>query len=231
MLPLLCSTPHVVTLWYRPPELLCGNTTYGSSIDMWSCGIVMAELLGRSPPFCADNHMRMLRKIIAQLGTPSDDELSKMIEDPRALNFIQNKISHAEPRAWSERYPSAPAAMLSLLADLLSFDPCRRPHAAAALRHAWLEELHDEEDLREPNCGEGPPLRCEFPFEECNVNLDHFLLAGLEAAREAHPDYPLEVPEMARFGVEHGRAEAVLRMAGTGGDADGAARGFHEWED
>jgi CTD kinase subunit alpha len=31
-------TNRVITLWYRPPELLFGATVYGSEIDMWSAG-------------------------------------------------------------------------------------------------------------------------------------------------------------------------------------------------
>jgi len=31
-------TNRVITLWYRPPELLLGSTKYGSEVDMWSAG-------------------------------------------------------------------------------------------------------------------------------------------------------------------------------------------------
>lgn len=37
-------TSRVVTLWYRPPELLMGATEYGVSVDLWSVGCVFAEL-------------------------------------------------------------------------------------------------------------------------------------------------------------------------------------------
>lgn len=30
-------TNEVVTLWYRPPDVLLGNIDYGTSIDMWGC--------------------------------------------------------------------------------------------------------------------------------------------------------------------------------------------------
>ncbi|KAF5961553.1 hypothetical protein HYC85_002762 [Camellia sinensis] len=42
-------TSRVVTLWYRPPELLLGSTDYGASVDLWSVGCVFAELLLGSP--------------------------------------------------------------------------------------------------------------------------------------------------------------------------------------
>lgn len=42
-------TSRVVTLWYRPPELLMGSTTYGVSVDLWSIGCVFVELLLGKP--------------------------------------------------------------------------------------------------------------------------------------------------------------------------------------
>lgn len=35
----------VVTLWYRPPDVLFGAKLYNTSIDMWSAGCIFA---GRS---------------------------------------------------------------------------------------------------------------------------------------------------------------------------------------
>ena len=42
-------TSRVVTLWYRPPELLLGATDYGPSVDLWSVGCVFAEVLLGKP--------------------------------------------------------------------------------------------------------------------------------------------------------------------------------------
>lgn len=42
-------TSRVVTLWYRPPELLLGATFYGVGIDLWSAGCILAELLAGKP--------------------------------------------------------------------------------------------------------------------------------------------------------------------------------------
>lgn len=42
-------TSRVVTLWYRPPELLLGSTNYGPSIDLWSSGCILAELFAGKP--------------------------------------------------------------------------------------------------------------------------------------------------------------------------------------
>lgn len=42
-------TSRVVTLWYRPPELLLGATRYGVSVDMWSAGCILGELYAGKP--------------------------------------------------------------------------------------------------------------------------------------------------------------------------------------
>lgn len=42
-------TSRVVTLWYRPPELLLGSTDYGVAVDLWSTGCILAELYAGKP--------------------------------------------------------------------------------------------------------------------------------------------------------------------------------------
>lgn len=44
-------TNKVITLWYRPPELLLGEERYGTSIDVWSCGCILGELFLKKPLF------------------------------------------------------------------------------------------------------------------------------------------------------------------------------------
>ena len=64
-----------------------------------------------------------------------------------------------------------------------------------------------------------PP--CVFPFEACaELNLDHFLLAGLDAVRAAWPDYPLRVPELQRFGIMHSRSVSKYAAGSDQGDVD-----------
>tara|TARA_B110000208_G_C11664624_1_gene392961 strand:+ start:162 stop:1022 length:861 start_codon:yes stop_codon:yes gene_type:complete len=49
-------TQHVVTRWYRAPELVLLDDQYTFAIDMWSCGCILGELLqtlevgGRTQP-------------------------------------------------------------------------------------------------------------------------------------------------------------------------------------
>ena len=42
-------TNKVITLWYRPPELLLGEERYGPSIDVWSCGCILGTFYHNIP--------------------------------------------------------------------------------------------------------------------------------------------------------------------------------------
>ena len=97
-----------------------------------------------------------------------------------------------------EALSDASDSAVSLLNSLLRFSPLDRPTAAEALRHEWLRPLHTAADL----CGGELPA-CPFPFEDCELNLDHFLLAALDAVHDTEADYPLRLPEMLRVAIMH----------------------------
>lgn len=52
-------TPHVVTQYYRAPELILGVSEYSSSIDLWSAGCILVELFTNGILFqvCSDNRL------------------------------------------------------------------------------------------------------------------------------------------------------------------------------
>jgi len=54
-------TQEVVTQYYRAPEILMGARRYTSSIDMWSVGCIIAELLGRRVLFQASSPLQQVK--------------------------------------------------------------------------------------------------------------------------------------------------------------------------
>jgi mitogen-activated protein kinase 1/3 len=38
-------TPHVISRWYRPPELILGEKKYSTKVDAWSIGCILGELI------------------------------------------------------------------------------------------------------------------------------------------------------------------------------------------
>lgn len=66
-------TTVVVTLWYRSPEILLGNS-YATPVDLWSCGCIFAELFLRKPFFPGQYEGDQLNQIFHILGTPSPSD-------------------------------------------------------------------------------------------------------------------------------------------------------------
>ncbi|KAH0655028.1 hypothetical protein KY285_029910 [Solanum tuberosum] len=66
-------TSHIVTLWYRPPELLLGSNSYGVGVDLWGVGCVLGELSTGKPIMPGKTEVEQLHKIFKLCGSPSDD--------------------------------------------------------------------------------------------------------------------------------------------------------------
>lgn len=79
-LPVKNYTNEVVTLWYRSPDVLLGNTQYNSSIDIWSIGCIMAEMANKIPLLMGKNESDQLKKIFAMFGTPDEEEYPEVKE-------------------------------------------------------------------------------------------------------------------------------------------------------
>jgi serine/threonine protein kinase len=66
-------TNNVVTLWYRAPELLLGQKKYLYSVDMWSVGCIMAELIIGKPIFKGAKEAQQLQLIYEKCGNPTEE--------------------------------------------------------------------------------------------------------------------------------------------------------------
>jgi cyclin-dependent kinase len=60
-------TDEVVTLWYRPPDVLMGSKTYSTSVDIWSIGCIFAEMVTKKPLFPGTSNEDQLQKIFKYL--------------------------------------------------------------------------------------------------------------------------------------------------------------------
>ncbi|XP_057461627.1 probable serine/threonine-protein kinase At1g54610 [Actinidia eriantha] len=122
-------TSRVVTLWYRPPELLLGATYYGTAVDLWSTGCILAELYAGKPIMPGRTEVEQLHKIFKLCGSPSEEYWRKS-KLPHATIF---KPQQPYRRCVAETFKDFPAAALGLMETLLSIDPADRGSAASAL--------------------------------------------------------------------------------------------------
>lgn len=123
-------TSRVVTLWYRPPELLLGATYYGTAVDLWSTGCILAELYAGKPIMPGRTEVEQLHKIFKLCGSPSEDYWRKS-KLPHATIF---KPQQPYRRCVAETFKEFPVPALTLMETLLSIDPADRGTAASALK-------------------------------------------------------------------------------------------------
>jgi len=135
-------TMYVTTRWYRAPELLCLNTMYGSPVDIWSAGCIIAEMILRRPLLPGRDFKDQLRLIIELVGMPSEDELKK-IENLGAINFLNTMGPHAVRRI-DHQLPACNPQVLFLLNRMLSFDPAKRVTAQEGLQYPYLASYVEE---------------------------------------------------------------------------------------
>jgi glycogen synthase kinase 3 beta len=78
---------YICSRYYRAPELIFGNSNYTTSIDVWSVGCVIAELMLGQPIFPGESGVDQLVEIIKILGTPSKENIQAMNPDYKEYRF------------------------------------------------------------------------------------------------------------------------------------------------
>ena len=125
------------TLYYRPPELLYGSTTYEPSLDMWGVGLILAELATLRPLFPGCNVIDQLSRIMDVMGTPTKETWPSINELPD-----YNKIQFDTRSGSGLRIVVARIAndneLMNLLEQLVVMDPIKRFSASKCLNHTWL---------------------------------------------------------------------------------------------
>jgi serine/threonine protein kinase len=131
--PIQQYSPIVQTVSYRAPEIVFQVCPYHMAIDLWSVGVVIAEMSRGAPLFLADSIIQLAHKIVELLGTPQDAE----------SNFIPESLAIPETRArpWPEILDSEDSSLCDLVAKLLCYNPSKRISARDALRHPYFDDL------------------------------------------------------------------------------------------
>jgi len=159
-------TTPVITLWYRPPELLMGSRKYDDSVDMWSCGCILSELVLKKALLPGRDEADQLQKIFNRLGTPKlvaggpgsapnpeytydlwpsastcpNWSILRAADDPKPRR-LQELFGGSKDKLHRVRAPIVgreAGPMLDLLENLLHLDPKKRISAETALDHDYF---------------------------------------------------------------------------------------------
>lgn len=96
-------TEYVQTRWYRAPEVMLSSQQYTKSVDMWSVGCIMGELINREVVFKGTNYLSQLKLYCDLLGTPSDEDMD-FITNEKGRKYMTS-LNHI-PKDFRMVFPS-----------------------------------------------------------------------------------------------------------------------------
>ena len=131
-------TYQVITRWYRPPELLFGARFYSGAVDVWSMGIVFAELILRFPFVAGNTDVHQLELICNAVGTPTEENWPGVSKLEGFLKY--DKAATIPVRGkdfFLSKFGTAGPVGVELLMSMLTLDPRKRCTARQMLEHKW----------------------------------------------------------------------------------------------
>ncbi|KAI1391044.1 Pkinase-domain-containing protein [Hypoxylon trugodes] len=163
-------TNRVITIWYRSPELLLGETQYSTAVDIWSAACVMVEIFTRHAIFPGDGgEINQLERIYAILGTPNRVDWPGLVDMPW---FELLRPGYRRSDVFADKYKErVPEAAFDLLAWMFKYDPVKRPSAAEVLEHAYFTK-------------EYPPARQAIELQELEGEWHEFESKALRREKE-----------------------------------------------
>ena len=167
-------TGHVVTRWYRAPELILLEKEYGPPIDVWSVGCIFAEMLGmmkesaptyldRKPlfpgkscfPLSPDKHAKEEKSgfpfskgdqmsVIFEVIGSPNEEDKSFVTDQKALEYL-NAFPKRERQDLATVYPGAGEEAIDLLHKILVFNPYFRLSIEESLDHPFFKKVRKQD--------------------------------------------------------------------------------------
>lgn len=128
----ICLSDKIITLWYRAPEILLGQHFYDFSVDMWSFGCVIGELITGEILFQGKSELDQLNKIFQTIGTPTTEIWLNL----HTLKFTKNIVFPIQPynKLNLKLESKTNKNLIFLLQKILVYDPKKRLRSTEALK-------------------------------------------------------------------------------------------------
>ncbi len=155
---------------------------YTNAVDVWSIGCSLAEILSGKVLFPGENYIDQVNLIIEKRGTPSEEVIDS-ISNTNARSYIES-LPHSAEKDLGEVTGCKDKDCIDLLTKMLDLNPKTRITVEDAIKHPYLESLHDPED--EP-VFEG---EINFDFElDAKISLEEIQKRILREITTYNPEY------------------------------------------
>lgn len=211
-------TGHVVTRWYRAPELILLEENYTEAIDVWSIGCIFAELLGmmkENVPFPTDRgplfpgsscfplspdhkhamdykfHTRGNRdqlNMIFNIIGTPSEEDIDCLEKTDARRYI-GCFTKREGVGLKEKFKNSSPDAVELLSKMLQFNPRDRVTVDEALEHPFFADVRHSETISRDQ------VFLQFELEP-ELDENHLRKYFILEIQKFHPNVPM--PEKLR---------------------------------
>ncbi|KAM8727034.1 serine/threonine-protein kinase MAK-like [Acanthopagrus schlegelii] len=200
-------TDYVSTRWYRAPEVLLKSKTYSSPIDIWAVGCIMAELYTLRPLFPGNSEVDEIFKICQVLGTLKKSDWPEGYNLATSMNF---RFPKCVPTSLRSLIPNGSNEAITLMKDMLQWDPEKRPSAAQALRYRYF---HVGQAL-------GAPLKAQAKMSEAAAESKPLSLCKTELESSQSLQQPLQQISLPQDNMEPSTLEATTFSALTEGQQE-----------
>lgn len=166
---------QVVTIWYRPPELLLGVKQYGTEVDIWSAGCILYEMATSKVLFrsASNDDVSQLIEIFKFMGRPKKDWIGFQGEKAQLFSNVKDKVpKESEIKKYlKETVPESYGDdFIDLLLKMLAVNPSERITAEESLNHPFIRAIDSSKD--------------PYKLPELDVEEIHQLVVSKERKRE-----------------------------------------------
>ncbi|CAH0557160.1 unnamed protein product [Brassicogethes aeneus] len=149
---------YIQSRFYRSPEVILG-LTYGTAIDMWSLGCILAELFTGYPLFPGENEVEQLACLMEVLGPPPDEVIQGATRrrlffdsrgNPRCITNSKGRKRKPNSKNLSIALRCNDQLFIDFISRCLEWNPKRRLSPDEALRHPWILSATSHSSQKSP---------------------------------------------------------------------------------
>nr|XP_020137714.1 LOW QUALITY PROTEIN: cyclin-dependent kinase-like 3 [Microcebus murinus] len=129
-------TDYVATRWYRAPELVLKDTSYGKPVDIWALGCMIIEMATGNPHLPSSSDLDLLHKIVLKVGNLTPHLQNIFSTSPIFAGVVLPQVQH--PKNARKKYPKLNGLLADIVHACLQIDPAERISSTDLLHHEYF---------------------------------------------------------------------------------------------